>query len=84
VEDRNYGDGWIIPSRGKRNREDQAALKAAYARLTDSGVKNLFYLPGEKLLLDDNEATVDGSHPTDLGFWRQANAFEEVLRGILR
>ena len=35
------------------------------------------------LLGADNEGTVDSSHPTDLGFFRQADAFEQVLRPIL-
>ena len=43
----------------------------------------LFYLDGDFLLGADNEGPVDSSHPTDLGFFRQANAFEQVLRPIL-
>ena len=39
---------------------------------------------GEHLLGDDGEGTVDSSHPTDLGFVRQADAFEKVLRPILK
>jgi GDSL-like Lipase/Acylhydrolase family len=36
------------------------------------------------LLGDDNEGTVDSSHPTDLGFVRQADAFENALRPLLQ
>jgi hypothetical protein len=36
------------------------------------------------LLGDDNEGTVDSSHPTDLGFLRQADAFIQVLMPTLR
>jgi hypothetical protein len=43
----------------------------------------LYYLAGDGLLGGDGEDTVDGSHPTDLGFLRQANAFEAALRPIL-
>lgn len=32
---------------------------------------------------DDNEGTVDSSHPTDLGILRQADAFEPILRAAL-
>ena len=38
---------------------------------------------GELLLGDDNEGTVDSSHPTDLGFMRQADALAKVLGPIL-
>jgi hypothetical protein len=39
---------------------------------------------GDQLLGDDNEGAVDSSHPTDLGFYRQAKEFERVLRPVLR
>jgi hypothetical protein len=48
-----------------------------------TGDKNLFYLKGDRLIGDDGEGTVDGSHPTDLGFMRQADAFAEALAPIL-
>ena len=59
--------------------KDRAALKAAYESLKKSGIKNLYYLPGEHLFGDDGEGSVDGSHPTDLGFMRQAEIFAKVL-----
>jgi len=46
-------------------------------------MKKLHYLQGEHLLGDDTEGTTDGSHPNDLGFLRQADAFEPVLRQAL-
>ena len=42
------------------------------------------YLEGANLLGADDEGTVDGSHPTDLGFVRQAAEFERVLRPLLK
>ena len=44
---------------------------------------NLHYLPGDQLLGADGEDTVDGSHPTDLGFMRQAEAFYPLLKSIV-
>lgn len=84
VEDRNYSDGFLMTSKRDRNEKSQAALKKEFALLKEAGVKGLYYLAGEKLLGDDNEGTVDSSHPTDLGFFRQADAFEPVLREILK
>lgn len=83
VEDRNYSNAFLVTSQHERNAGNQAALRAAYEQLTADGVKHLHYLPGDDLLGDDNEGTVDSSHPTDLGFYRQAKAFETVLRPIL-
>ena len=82
VEDRNYSDAHLISAKRKRNETSQAALKAAYERLSKAGVKNLFYLEGKNMLGDDHDGTVDSSHPNDLGFWRQANHFEKALRKI--
>jgi hypothetical protein len=85
VEDRTYSDAFMIQSRRQRNTENRRELKKVYVRLKSEGDKHLYYLPGERLLEDDrdNLATVDGSHPTDLGFMRQADVFCEALRPIL-
>jgi len=49
-----------------------------------AGDQNLHFLDGAQLLAEDfEECTVDGVHPTDLGFWQMARALEPVLRGIL-
>ncbi len=83
VEDRNYTDSVFVASKAKRNRDSQEALRIEFGKLTKSGVKGLFYLEGKELLGDDGEGTVDSSHPTDLGFMRQAKAFHKVLKPIL-
>lgn len=83
VEDRTYANSWIFPSKRKRHEESRAALVRAYDSLVSSGVKNLFYLEGDGLLGEDTEGTIDSSHPNDLGFMRQADAFEPVLRKAL-
>lgn len=83
VEDREYTDSFLIASKAERSRVSRAELKAALDRLEKSGVKNLHYIKGEYLLGDDGEGTVDSSHPTDLGFLRQSEAFQLVLKPIL-
>ena len=84
VEDRTYADSFLIPSKRERNDTSRVALKAAYERLKKAGVKHLSYIKGEDLLGDDGEGTVDSSHPNDLGFMRQADAFATVLKPLLR
>jgi len=83
VEDRNYADSFLIASKREHNLANQAALRAAFKRLQEAGVGGLYYLAGDKLLGADGEDTVDSSHPSDLGFLRQAKAFREVLEPIL-
>jgi hypothetical protein len=84
VEDRRYTDSWVNPAHAERNDGNHAALKKAFDELIAAGDKNLYYLTGDQLLGDDNEGAVDSSHPTDLGFYRQAKEFEKVLRPILK
>ena len=60
--------------------EKNVELKAAWQRLRKAGVRGLFYVPGAKLLGSDNFGTVDGTHPTDVGFMRIAKALESVVR----
>jgi len=83
VEDRSYSDAFLNAGKRERNRTSRAALRKVFEELKAAGDDNLYYLKGEHLLGDDNEGTVDSSHPTDLGFMRQADAFAEVLKPIL-
>ena len=60
-----------------------AAQNAAYDTLVAAGVTNLHYLKGDELIGADGEATVDGSHPSDLGMMRYADVLEPAFRKIL-
>ena len=83
VEDRRFANSWLVPGRAKFHDDNHAALRKAYEQLKAAGVKHLHYLSGDDLLGDDAEGTTDSSHPNDLGFVRQADAFEPVLRRAL-
>jgi lysophospholipase L1-like esterase len=53
-------------------------------RLYQKGDHNLYFYDGSNLLGQDyTECTVDGIHPTDLGFMEMANALIPVLKHIL-
>ncbi len=83
VEDRTYADSWIRPAQKFRNQGSRSALVRAYDNLVSSGVGNLHYVEGDRLLGADGEATTDGSHPSDLGFMRQADAMEPLLKSLI-
>ena len=83
VEDRIFPNAVVLPDRLEGHRQRHAILREVFERLIASGVKDLYYLEGDGLLGDDGEATVDGSHPTDLGMMRYADAYEKVLRKII-
>lgn len=61
-----------------------ATLKAVYEKLRREGDRNLYYVPATNLFGTDGEATVDGTHPTDLGFLRMAETIAPVLKPLLR
>jgi len=83
VEDRRFTNEWIVPATRSFHDGNHAALREAFASLQTAGVGRLWYIPGDGLLGADGEGTVDASHPNDLGFMRQADAFEPVLRAAL-
>ena len=83
VEDRTYTNAWIMDDKMQRNKASRAEFKKAYQTLLKAGVCNLHYIEGEALLGDDNEGATDGSHPSDLGFMRQADVIEPVIRKAL-
>ncbi len=83
VEDRRFTNDWITPAKQQFHTENHAALRAAYDRLQGEGVENLFYIPGDYLYGSDSEGATDASHANDLGFMRQAEIFEPVLRKAL-
>lgn len=80
VEDRTFTNAAFHAGMLQGHADKRAAYRKAYDRLVAAGDRRLAYVPGERLLGEDGEAAVDGSHPTDLGFVRMADALEPVLR----
>jgi lysophospholipase L1-like esterase len=83
VENIHYQAGAFLPAARTAYESKNQALKEAYARLVAQGVAGLTYVPCDNLLGDDGEATVDGTHCTDLGYYRMAETLEPVLRNVL-
>jgi GDSL-like Lipase/Acylhydrolase family/N-terminus of Esterase_SGNH_hydro-type len=83
VEDRTYTNSWIIPYKQKENNTRRAEFRKVYRRLKADGILGLHYIEGANLIGPDDEASVCGSHPTDLGFFRIADTLEPVLKALL-
>jgi len=83
VENIEYQAGFFLPKTRQAYESKNAALRAAYDDLVAAGVTGLHYVPCRGLLGDDGQGAVDGTHPTDLGFYRFAEALAPVLRKIL-
>jgi lysophospholipase L1-like esterase len=84
VENVRYADADFVASRGERVRAVNAVLKKVYSKRKKEGDLALFYVPSDRLLGNDGEATVDGVHPTDLGFLRMAEGITPVVKQALR
>lgn len=83
VEHVEYQDGPFIEKRREKYTKANEALQIAYKNLKHSGVRNLYYVPGKDLYGNDGDATVDGTHATDLGFERMAEKVTPVVRKVL-
>ena len=64
--------------------EKNLILRGLYNKFRKEGDRNIHYVSAEKLYGSDGEATVDGTHATDVGFLRMADVITPVLKPILR
>ncbi|MBE3576283.1 MAG: hypothetical protein IMX00_01065 [Limnochordales bacterium] len=79
-----YARDLVDPETLRARTERKEFQQQTVERLRADGDTNLFFYDGSTLLGEDfDECTVDGTHPSDLGFMRMANGLEPVLREIL-
>jgi lysophospholipase L1-like esterase len=83
VEECSFTNAWLKPDEQKTHLERRKFLRQTYEKLTAEEMKNLIYVEGQHLLGDDDEGTIDSSHPTDLGMVRMADILEPILRKTL-
>lgn len=84
VENIDLPAGEFVAQTRGRIEAKNAKLRQIHRRLSGAGQKRIYYVPAAKLIGRDGEATVDGVHPTDLGFIRMADALEPVLGRALK
>lgn len=66
--------------------ERREIVKATYENALAAGDKNVYFVDSTIHYPDFSRSgcTVDGCHPTDLGFWRMAQAFGSVVAEIFK
>ena len=84
IEHVTYSNAPFLEARAVKVNGTNAVLKKVYEKLKAAGDKRVFYISTNKLYPGDGEDTVDGSHPTDLGFWRMAQTIGPVVRQALQ
>jgi lysophospholipase L1-like esterase len=82
VENALYQDAWTSPQRNTQPHEANVTLRAAFNNLKN-GIGGLHFLDGENALGNDGEATVDGTHPNDIGFLRLAEIMAMKLEPLI-
>jgi hypothetical protein len=83
VENITYQTGRAFGQEDDGVREVNARLRQAYQQLLAESCAGLYYVEGDDLLGADGEGTVDGTHPTDLGFSRMAQVIGPVVARAL-
>ena len=83
AEGRVFDNAFLDKKRQLDGLTKREQLRKAYETLTTKGYHGLYYKVASGQLGNDGEGTVDGSHPTDLGFMRQADAYRPLLENIL-
>lgn len=66
-------------------RERQRIIQATYDNAKAEGDSNVWYIPGTNLIREElgYDFSVDGCHPTDLGFFSMASSIAPVLEVML-
>jgi len=83
VENIIYRDAYANVVREEQCRSKNAALGVVFQSLLARSPNNLSLVPAEELLGHDGEGTVDGVHPTDLGFSRMAAVIGAAIMSAL-
>lgn len=84
VEHVTYTDGGFVETRRTRFAGDNEVLRKLFSKMKSSGDKRVYYVPTAQLLGSDGEGTVDGTHPTDLGFLRMAEGIAPTVKEALQ
>ena len=65
--------------------ERREIIRTTYNNARANGDENVYFIDGSTLIPEDinNDAKVDGSHPTDLGFYFMSLGIGKVLKEIL-
>lgn len=81
VQHAGYSDGLVNNSRKDIYETLNSWMSETFEQLKSQDVQDLYMLSKEEIALD-NDAFVDGTHPTDLGMQQYANAYEKMLINI--
>jgi hypothetical protein len=78
-----YADAPAVAARAERSDDAHRVVEGIYRELVAAGDRRLYFAAGTDFTADGGEGTVDGTHPTDLGFVQMAEDLEPQIRRAL-
>lgn len=78
-----YCDAFLKRDRSERYKNSNKTQHEIYKKLIREGVGNLHYIKGENLIGTDGEATIDGTHYTDVGYMRYSDKLFKPLSKLI-
>lgn len=60
------------------------AVRRFFRKLKQSGERNIYFIPSDRMIGDDGEATIDGVHFTDVGMMRYVDLIYPTVRKLLK
>lgn len=78
-----YPTTQLVPARRQRVEASNAVLHRILQQRIAAGDRHISIIPACDLTTDGGATTVDGTHPTDLGFLRMAEAMEVYLQQLV-
>ncbi len=73
----------MVESPNDKNNDRNIEWRKAFDQMTTDGMTKLHYLANNDMYNTREEPTVDGTHPTDLGFYQMAVKYEPAIEAIL-
>ncbi|MHC4884975.1 MAG: SGNH/GDSL hydrolase family protein, partial [Planctomycetota bacterium] len=83
IEDFPRVGAWIRPADAEAVNNKCQRYREIVETLQGEGMAGLHYIEGHDLLGTDNEASIDGIHPGDVGFMRMMKKIEPVVTALL-
>lgn len=68
----------------ERVRQQNMAITEQFKTMQKMGIKNIYMIKEDDFLGIDHEGSIDGDHPTDVGFERMLSKFKPALSKILK
>jgi hypothetical protein len=72
-------NGYFDRQVGNNVTRQNESIRRVYHALKNEKYKDIFYITAKQLIGNDHEATIDGTHLTDLGFTRISETINKVL-----